>query len=50
MILGYKLTPRLHAEFEFDYIDSPSPVTGDYHAERLRLVYKFGAMMPDNDY
>lgn len=50
MMLGYNLTPRLHAEFEFDYIDSPSPVTGDYHAERLRLVYKFGAMMPDSEY
>lgn len=50
MILGYNLTPRLHAEFEFDYIDSPSPVTGDYHAERLRLVYKFGALKPDSEY
>lgn len=50
MILGYNLTPRLHLEFEFDYVHSPSGVTGNYHAERLRLVYRFGAQVPDEDY
>lgn len=50
MILGYNLTPRLHLELEFDYVHSPSEVTGNYHAERLRLVYRFGAKMADNDY
>ena len=47
MILGYDITERLHAEFEFDYVDSPSAQTGNYHAERLRLVYKFGKEMPE---
>lgn len=47
MVLGYNLTERLHVEFEFDYVDSPSPVTGDYHAERFRVVYHFGKMTPD---
>ncbi len=50
MILGYNVTPRLHLEFEFDYVHSPSDVTGNYHAERLRLVYRFGAKMADDDY
>ncbi|WP_409076613.1 hypothetical protein ACF2G4_22915 (plasmid) [Pantoea sp. C3] len=50
MILGYNVTPRLHLEFELDYVHSPSEVTGNYHAERLRLVYRFGAKMADDDY
>ena len=50
MILGYNVTPRLHLEFEFDYVHSPSAVTGNYHAERLRLVYRFGANMADDEY
>ncbi|MDF7658092.1 hypothetical protein PUG81_03860 [Erwiniaceae bacterium L1_54_6] len=50
MILGYNVTPRLHLEFEFDYVHSPNEVTGNYHAERLRLVYRFGAKMADDDY
>ncbi|MGK3123747.1 hypothetical protein ACCY16_06425 [Candidatus Pantoea formicae] len=50
MILGYNVTPRLHLEFEFDYVHSPSAVTGNYHAERLRLVYRFGAKMADDEY
>ncbi|MEN3752016.1 hypothetical protein ABC733_02805 [Mangrovibacter sp. SLW1] len=50
MILGYNLTQRLNIQFEFDYVNSPSTVTGNYHAERLRLVYKFGSLMPDSEY
>ncbi|MEG3136071.1 hypothetical protein SC206_21150 [Rouxiella sp. T17] len=46
MVLGYDITERLHVEFEFDVVHSPSPVTGNYRAERLRLVYRFGDHKP----
>ncbi|WP_435947816.1 hypothetical protein [Dryocola sp. BD586] len=50
MILGYNLTDRLHLELELDYVDTPTKATGDYHAERLRLVYHFGKIMPEYEY
>ena len=50
MILGYNVTDRLHLELELDYVDTPNKVTGDYHAERLRMVYHFGKIMPEYEY
>ena len=50
MILGYNITERLYLELELDYVSSPTKVTRDYHAERLRVVYRFGKVVPENEY
>ncbi len=42
VILGYNVTDRFGLQFEGDYIDSDSDVTGAYHAERIRITYKLG--------
>lgn len=50
MILSYDVTDRLNVEFEGDYVDTPYFVTGDFHAERFRISYKFGPKMAAAEY